>query len=518
MARLFIRLKLRLIAGNLRGDLMRQVGFMVTLAGALIVGCGGLLLMSLLRLAPPDVALDVGVVTFTGLTIVWIVAPLMAFGVDETLDPARLALFPLTPRQMAAGMFAASAAGPWPLASLLVLLGVVAGLARGVTGLLLGLVAVVLQGALCLVASRAVTTALSRLLRSRRGRDLLALGVVAVILLSQLPNLLLSRGYGEDARAMLAGLAGVVRWGPPGMAAHAIADGGPAGLAELAAVAVVVLALAWVWIRVLRNAMVTADASTQAGAVRGDRLEGLLPGGPLGAVVAKQLKYLRREPRGRMGWLAAVGVSAVIIFTTSGGAAEAMPTWSVVGPVCVAALMIGLQSANLFGVDGGALWMHALAFSTARELRTDLAGRQFAVALVGVPLLAVLSLAAALVAGDLPALLPALLAGTGLLLIGLGVGALVSVLLPYTFPERVNAFSGAAPGQGPLAMAGSFGAMTATGVLAFPVLLPVIAGVGWVAALGVAYGLGIAFGGRVLAASIGYDRLPEILNAVSRPA
>ncbi|RCG27857.1 hypothetical protein DQ384_25355 [Sphaerisporangium album] len=518
MAWLFVRLKLRLIAGNLRGDAVRRIGFVVTLIAAVVAGFGGLALTSLLRLAPPDVAVQVGMVLFTLLAVVWIVAPLMAFGVDETLDPARLALFPLTPRQMATGMFAASAAGPWPLASILILLGAVMGLARGLTGALIGLVAVVLQVALCMVASRAVTTGLSRLLRSRRGRDLLALGVVVVILVSQLPNLLLSRGYGDDARAFLSGLASVVRWGPPGMAAHAIADGGLVGLAEVAAVAVVVLLLAWVWISTLGRAMVTADSSTQAGSVRRDRLEALLSGGPLGAVAGKQVKYLRREPRGRMGWLAAIGVSAVLIFTATGDAEAVPAVMSALGPVCMGALLIGLQSANLFGGDGGALWMSALAYSSGRDLRTDLAGRQLAVALVGVPILAVLSLAAALVAGEPLAAVPALLTGTGLLLVALGVGAVASVLMPYTFPDRLNAFSSAAPGQGAVAFAGSMVAMIATVALAVPLVLPVFLGLTWVSVLGVAYGFGIALGGRVLAASIGYPRLPEIIAAVSRPA
>ncbi|WP_262841417.1 hypothetical protein [Sphaerisporangium corydalis] len=518
MAWLFVRLKLRLIAGNLRGDTMRQVGFVFTLIAAVSVALGGLLLMSLLRLAPADLALDAGMVLFTVLTLIWVIGPLLVFGVDETLDPARLTLFPLTARQMAVGMFAASATGPWPLATLFFLVGAVVGLSRSVTGLLIGLVAAVLQAAFCLVASRAVTTALSRLLRTRRGRDLLAVGVVFVILLTQVPNLLLNQGFGGVPREFLSSLASVVRWGPPAMAAHAIADGGLYGLAEVAAVAAAVLVLTWAWIAALRKAMVTADSSTQLGSVRRSRFDGLLPAGPLGAVVAKELKYLRREPRGRMGWMAAIGFAGILMFSLSSGPGGLSGSALAVAPACIGALMIGLQAANAFGIDGRALWMNAIVYSSARDLRTDFAGRHLAVGLVAVPLLAVLSVAAALFAGHLPWALPALLSSTGLLLVALGVGAVTSVILPYTYPERINAFTSAAPGQGGVAFAGSFGAMLGTTVLALPLVLPVFLGLSWIAVLGIPYGLAVCYGGRRLAATIGYARLPDLLGAVSRPA
>ena len=129
----------------------------------------------------------------------WMVVPLLAFGLDDTLDPARLSLFPLPTRRLAVGMFTASATGVWPLATLIVTAGALVGLATGVGGVLLGIVAVLLQFALCLVASRLVTTALSSALRTRRGRDVLAVAAIFVVLLAQLPNLLLNSSIGDPA-------------------------------------------------------------------------------------------------------------------------------------------------------------------------------------------------------------------------------------------------------------------------------------------------------------------------------
>ncbi|MGI5161019.1 hypothetical protein [Microbispora sp. CA-102843] len=524
MTWLFVRLKLSLVRGGLRGEVGKQVGFAFSLGAALLVAVAGFGLLSLIRLAPSDVALDLVSAAFAMFAVGWIVVPLMAFGLDETLDPARLALFPLTTRQLATGMLAASAAGPWPIASLAALFGGVVALAHGPGGVLLGVPAVVLQFAFCLTASRLVTTALSGVLRTRRGRDLLAVAAVFGVLLFQLPNLLLNRlsdgRLSDDPAWILASVGDVLRWTPPGLAAHAIADGGLIGVAELIVVAMAVVVLGWLWIAALRHALVRPDSSSQGGGSvrRSGRVPfgRFLPGGMLGAVVAKELKYAAREPRGRVNWIVALFVSVVVMFSLRGPDGWAGPPF-VVGPACLAAVVIGLQAANSFGIDGRSLWMNAVVFSTPRDLRTDLAGRHLAMTVIGVPLLTLVSVIAALMAGDAVWALAAAPVAWGVLGVAMGVGSLTSVTVPYTYPDRLNAFSGAAPGQGGQAFIASFAAMLATGALALPVVLPVLLGLTWVAVLAVPYGVAVAWVGRRLAAGIGFARLPELLTAVSRP-
>jgi ABC-2 type transport system permease protein len=92
----------------------------------------------------------------------------------------------------------------------------------------------------------------------------------------------------------------------------------------------------------------------------------------------------------------------------------------------------------------------------------------------------------------------------------------VSVLVPYTYPDRINAFSGAAPGQGGAAFLASFGAMICTNVIGLPLVVPVLVGVTPLSGVVAVYGLAVAWGGRRLAAVIGYPRLPDILAAVGR--
>ncbi|WP_327087454.1 hypothetical protein OIE66_34780 [Nonomuraea sp. NBC_01738] len=518
-ALLFAQLKFRLIAGNLRGDVQRKLGFAFTLVAAVCVGGFGFLLMSLMRLAEPGLAADLTVIAFTVFFVSWAVVPLLAFGVDDTLDPARLALFPLRTRELAVGMFTASATGVWPAATLLITAGALVGLATGPGGVLLGVVAVLLQFALCLVISRLTTTALSSALRSRRGRDVLAVAAIFVVLLFQLPNLIANRGFGDPA-ALIESSAAVLRWTPPGLAAHAIADGGLAGVADLVALALVVLLVGWLWIKALGRALVTADASTQAASVRRSSgiIDRFLPDGPLAAVVTKELKYITRDPRYRIGWFASIVVTGVIAFSIAGDNPGARgPMAMVAGPAALGAMMLALQTCNAFGIDGRSLWMNAMAFGTERGLRTDLAGRHVASALIAVPLLTVLVVAVSLFAGNTGAILPALLIGWGVFGVGLGVGSMTSVLIPYTVPDRINAFTGAAPGQGGQAFAGSFAGMIAIAGLSLPVVLPVVLGVGWVAVAAVPYGIVIEILGRRLASSLGYARLPEVLAAVSRP-
>ncbi|GGL52662.1 hypothetical protein [Planomonospora parontospora] len=517
----FARLKLRLIAGNLRGDTTRLLGFVFTLLAALVVAALGFSAMAMLRSAPPQIAADAVTVLFTLLLVGWVVVPLLAFGLDDTLDPSRLALFPLTTGRLAAGMFTASVTGVWPAATLFATFGAVAGLAAGAGGVLVGTVAVLLQFALCIVTSRLVTTSLSGVLRTRRGRDVLAVSVVFFILAAQLPNLLLNQGFSGNPREMLHGIASVLRWTPPGMAAHAVADGGPAALAEVAFLALLAAGLGFLWIAALRRAMVTTDASTEGASVRNSRglLARFLPDGPLAAVATKELRYARRDPRGRVGWFAALAVTGVMAFSLNNGNEGVTPGPALaIGPACLGALMIGLQSCNSFGIDGRSLWMNSMVYGTARDWRTDLAGRHLAVAVIAVPALTVLAVVAGFLAGDPLWAVPATLTAWGVLGVGLGVGALSSVLLPYTVPERLNAFTGAAPGQGGIAFAGSFATMIGTALLALPVALPVLLGVTWVCAVAVPYGLLVAAVGRRIAGNLGFARYPEILASISQPA
>jgi len=169
MARLLVQLKLRLLFNALRASTGAKVAFVLSTTLAALVAGGIFYLLSTLR-GDGIAAADLTTVIFCAFGIAWLILPLVVFGLDSTMDPATLALYPLRTRPLAVGLLAASATGAWPAATLLGLLGVTVGLAHGALGVLIALLAVVLQVLFCITLARFVTTSLAGMLRSRRGK------------------------------------------------------------------------------------------------------------------------------------------------------------------------------------------------------------------------------------------------------------------------------------------------------------------------------------------------------------
>ena len=262
--------------------------------------------------------MDVTAVIFTVLAFGWLILPIFAFGLDSTLDPATLALYPVRTRPLATGLLAASATGAWPLANLLGLLGVTVGLARGPSAVVIAVVAVALEVLFCITLARLVTTSMAGLLRSRRGKDLAAFLVIPIFALYEFFTQVVPKVAADGAfsAASFDGIDSWLRWLPPGLAAHAIqdaSDGHPgAALLRLALVAAVIVVLGWLWIRSLSRALVTADTTTQSSRVHGAALP-LARYGLRGAVTARFWIYQRREPMSLVFW----AMTAVIMVAVS---------------------------------------------------------------------------------------------------------------------------------------------------------------------------------------------------------
>lgn len=382
------------------------------------------------------------------------------------------------------------------------------------------LVAFVLLAAMCLLLGRVTTSALSRLLRSRRGRDLAVVVGLLVVLAAQLPRLLLRN---LDERE-LQRTGDVLRWTPPGAAVRAVADASagawaPAVLA-LGYTAVTVGALLAGWYAALGAALTVVDASTQSGRRRRrPGLPGLLPDGRLGAVAGKELRYAWREPRLKFSWL------QMMVFGLAVPAFSLLHDGGRFAPLLVgmfSALLVSSLGFNQFGTDGSAFWQTIVATGTERDARTDLAGRQVAVALVtGCWVLLAAGVLAAIT--RTPSAVPLALGGAAAVLgAGLGVGAALSVLAPYPMPDQAGAaFAGPGPGRGCLAgLLWTLGALVTT-LLAMPVGLPAVlwgdrpAVVAFVLVGGLGWGAALAWFGRRIAAERLVVRLPEMLVAVS---
>jgi ABC-2 type transport system permease protein len=457
VARHFARLKLTLLRNGLRvGGRQQAVGLVVGGLFGLALAAGGFAALAVLRAASDEVAETVAVLGFVLLFIAWAVLPLLTFTADSSLDPARLALLPLRPRQLVAGLFVASCIGVAPLATLAALAGAVAGFAPAGPGLLLVLAAVLLEFALCVLVARALTTALSRWLRSRRVRDLAivvaSLGALTLNLTFQLVVRTV-RPEGIADLGWLRSLAGALGWLPPGLAARAMAASAAGrywpALAELLGAAVTVLLLAWWWYASLERVLTTAEPAgrpQRAGRAEAGLLprpvRRLLPLDQRGAVAAKDLRYFARHPRLRVLWVTAALFTIVLpafLLLTRNGPRQGATLGALAG-----LYMLNSSALNQFGPDGPAYWTNV---ASGRHPRGDLVGKNLAFAVPGFALVAVVATLLAAVGGGWVYLPVTLCLAAGALGVLLGVADFVSVRFPFAVPTVSSNLWGS-PGGG----------------------------------------------------------------------
>lgn len=536
-ARDFVRLKLRLLGNGLRHQPMRIVLLMLgaviglTVAGPITVG------LAAMATAPADLAYVVTVFVGSAVVLGWLLVPMLFFGVDETLDPARFALLPVERGALMRGMLAAAFVGvPAPMTLLATTgLGVAAWLRFGAVPGLAALLGVGAGLTLAVVGSRAVTSGFAAMLRSRRSRELAAV-LIALLATSIGPlQWAISAGASRTTMEQALRVTEVLAWTPLG-AAYAL----PYDLAHgqwvvVGARAVIVAGaialLLWWWSRSLESAMrATGSGQTARGHVtRQGPVGQLLPAwlrlrpGPFAAIAARDIRYWWRDSRRRPAIISIVVVTAIlpIALNFSGVSHNSAldATFAVGGfsfAVTMAGTMTGMLAANQFGFDGTAFVSHLLARVPGT---LDLRARATALAAIIVPVqilvvVAVCALTDAL--AYVPVGLGVLAASAGT---GLGVAALLSVLAPFALPESENPFAinaGGGSAKGLLA----FVAVLATTFLSLPITIAAALAPTpewrWAhLAAGVAYGLAAALLGTRLAGGILDQRAPEILTAVT---
>jgi ABC-2 type transport system permease protein len=520
VARLLVQLKFQLLRNALRSSTPAKVSFILSTTFACLLAIGIFIVLVLLRGSSASV--DLTTVIFTVLALGWMILPIFAFGLDGTLDPATLALYPLRTRPLATGLLAASATGAWPVANVIGLLGVTVGLARGGLGVLVAVVAVVLQVLFCIAIARLVTTSMARLLRSRRGKDLAAFLVIPIFALYEFVTQVVPRvaAEGKLSATSFSGLDSWLRWFPPGLAAHAIQDASDGrlgtALARLALLAAIIVAIGWLWIRALSRALVTADTSTQSSQVRAGALP-LARYGLRGTVAARFWIYQRRDPTSLIYWVM-TGVIMVAVSISSIVGKQDHPG-IVIASAVFGAAFVGYFHADSVGMTGSPFFVEALALTDRRSLRAYFSGQNVALSVIAVPLLVAISfgLAAAVrhpVEGVVAAAVA--LAGLGA---ALGLSNILTVLAPYPMVKRAGSpLRQAAPGYTGHAMEGVGSSLLGVAVLTSPVIaagvltsadqLAVRTPVLLVCAA--AYGLALAWIGVRIAARAAEDRLPEL--------
>jgi ABC-2 type transport system permease protein len=535
----FVRLKLRLLRNGFRGQTWRIVLYVFGALFGLWMGFVAFAGIASTGLHHGEHSRNVAylVASLGGAAVIvaWTLFPLLFFGVDETIDPARFNLLPLPHRTLIRGMLAAAFVGVPAVATLLATSGFVVAAALRFGGMpavvaAAGVAAGLIMG---IVASRAVTSAFANMLRSRRMRDLaavlIAVGASLIGPLQWLGVAVLATGSATQAM----GVAEVVSWTPmaaPYVLPFDAAEGHWGAFALRVAITGGTIALlVWWWSTTLESAMIGTNSGGAGRAIRANRSGGataaLVPWwmpsfvarGTFGAIMSREWLSWWRDARRRASLVSVLIASGVlpIALRFAGGAGGQLGV-SLVFAVTMAGTMGGMMLGNQFAFDGNAYGAHLM---TRVPGRTELRARAAALAVVALPVQALVAVAV-MVVSRAPAQIPAAL---GVLATGFGAAiataSYLSILAAYPLPDVSNPFAlntGAGSAKGLLALV----AMLGTLVLSTPVTIASLfltspTGVWLVLVIGIGYGVVAALLGTYLAGDVLERRGPELLVAIT---
>jgi ABC-2 type transport system permease protein len=511
-----VRLKLRLLGNGLRRSAWQIVGLAVAALyglGIVMMALGGLVALS-----TQDAEFIRTILVLAGALLVlgWWVLPVIAFGVDETLDPARFVTFSIPRRPLLTGLALGGVVGVPGITTALVGLTTAVTWRRHPVAIPFAIIGAMLALAICVVGARATTSLLAPLVTRRRFREVVAAVVVVPLFLLGPIMSVLGRGISsnQDVWPGLARAAGWTPFGAPWALAADVSDGawGAAALkVAICAATLAALVAAWSW---------ALDASLDRGGGTGptrSRTHGLgffgwLPPTPTGAVAARCLTYWTRDSRYAISVAIVPLMPVMLWFTFHGGAAMLA-----LGPV-VAYMMAWIISADI-AYDSTAFWMHVGAPIRGR---TDRTGRVWATGMLGLPVVLVMTVLSLALTGRWDATVPVLGLALGVQTSALGVASVVSARFVYQVPKA---------GESPFTtkQGGSTASLVSQTVGGFVLIVLVLpeAVLGIVAIVGgsmlwgaLALVVGVGLGGSLLVVGVRlggdlYDRrAPELLQTM----
>jgi len=522
---LLVRLKLTLLRNSLRRSIWRTVGLIIGMVYGLAVVLMAIAGLIALRFTSASLTADVTVLTFSLLTLGWLLVSLLVFGIDETVDPSKFALLPVRARQLLPGLILAGLIGIPGVATVLISAGLVVSWARTLPLTLAALIAIPLGVSTCFLLSRTATSAFASFLASRRFRDLavvlLALIGAGLAIGGNLIGSLAERGLFE-VRAVLSNIARVAGWTPFGWAWSIPADVARgqwlvAGTHLLLANSLVLfLWLAWEHFLGARlvEPIAGGKGSTKVG--KGGLVDRVLPATAAGSIASRALRYWRRDPR-YLGGLAGFLIAPIVIIVSQLLNPSVGGSLAMLAPALTAAL-IGMIVAQDLSYDRTAIWLH---ITTGIRGRDDRLGRVLGVLVVFGPLVVILIAVAAALVGRWDMLIMVSGLTAGLMLTGLGVGALIGSLWQWPAPQPgANPFQSSSSGGLPALLSLSASTL-GTLIASLPVIIPAVLWIWWpwvgylTPPIGLVCGLlalriGIRQGGKVLD-----RRWPEVMVAVS---
>ena len=519
-----VAVRLRSQLSALRSSPWAMVGYILLVLMLLPLFVGLTVGLSYLRFLP-DVRSPLMLTAGAVLVLVWTFGSVLFFAMDDSVSPQRLVLLPLRSRDLLVPLLVSDLLTLPGIFTLLVCCGFVIGWATDPLLTITGIASTALGVVTGMLAGRILVTSLSRWLAARRSRDLLYVVLLLGLIAISWGGPLLSRGMfnldlNREAIELVGDAAG---WSPMGWVWALPADlaAGRSGVAalRLALALALLAAMIWLWSRQLDRALTSPLPSAGSGAptVSSPWLDRLFPPNPAGAIAARNLRYLRRDPRRFASVLVIMATPFFVVFMNMVRDEKLIPEflWLV---AALATWMGGISALQDTPMDGSALWLHAVSGIRAFE---DRLGRLMANSLIYGGTFAMTMVLASTLLGAWGVFPFAFGLGLGTLIANQGMSLLISSFLNGTAPPPgTNPFASTSKGQGAaflasvLQMIGSvILLLPAAGMVfasyRFPLLgwlfLPVGPVLGLLAALGL-----ISLGGRRL------DRAwPEVLKAVT---
>lgn len=511
------------MANAFRRSPWRVVGLVLGLLyGAVVTGIVVTALIGA-RLVP-DIAAVHSVIVVVGAIILsgFLLLPLV-FGVDDTLEPQKFALFGIPVRTLAVGLLLSGLIGVPAIALTACCAATIVTWSRNPGAALLALVCAGVVVLTAVLVSRVSTAMAAAFLTTRRSREAEGIiGILLLVLLAPVILLLLTVDWGRDGLGALGGFAAWLQWTPLGAAwsAPGAAAAGQWGAALLQlAIALATLGLLWkVWAGLVGRAQASPAREAAARDYHGLGWFDRIPGGPTAAIAARSMTYWGRDAR---YWVALVMIPVVPVFVIVALALGGLSVHYVcLVPLPLVCLFLGWTIHNDLAFDSTAIWLHLVSGTRGAA---DRVARMFPPVLIGIPVIAVGSIATTAVFGDWT-VLPSVAALSGaILVIGLGLSCVSSVLFPYpTTKPGDSAFTQPQASGGSSALAQSLSFFT-TIVLTSPILVFLVLGLtvdpfwlGVAPVVAVVIGFAALFGGIWLGARLFDRRGPELMAFANR--
>lgn len=473
--------------------------------GILVTAIAGLIALSF---APLELARTVTVLAGAALILGWTVIPVLTSGIDQTVEPARLAVFPIPLDQLLLALAVSGVLGVPGIVTSLAALATVGTWWKFPLAALAALICAAIGVLTAVVGSRMLAALASRIGSGRRAREAKGILIFIPLILAG-PIIFAVSGLLRDMRDVLPRVADVVGWSPLGAiwavpADVASGDFGRAGLEFVIGLATLAAFTAlWRWGLGRALEQPAREAKVTAG-TRGTGLFGLFPGTPAGAVAARALTYWIRDPRYAQSLITVPLIPLLFVFY--GGINDNLGVIVWVGPLI--AVLLAMSIYTDVSYDNTA---YALHLQTGVSGRDDRIGRVVALAVFAVPVSLALTVGSVAITGSW-SMLPGLLGITiGVLLSGFALSSVVSGRFVFAVPAPGESPFTAKPGGGMSLLISNFATWGLLGVLVLPEFILAIVSFatgqvvfGWVSiVVGALLGgalliMGTRLGGRIL--------------------